>query len=413
MATKKDSSQQPTSAAVKPLKPRKFRSSCDACSSSKVKCDQGQPECLRCVNFSLPCNYSPSRRMGKPPASSRKLTNASTISASSANASSSESEQKDDHQTKKRHLSPPAAAPEAQLQLPTTQCDHAMFNHSIMETDNMINWQDDFFQSMAFDGTTVADVQLTAASLFDLSFGFTATVDHPQMQGGGQMMEIDGDSSFDVSSGTSRDLSYDQLQESPLSVSAQMEGPPTPPSSSKAMSAKPCSHSLDVSHVTLPSPYVQTDTSIDQVLIKNKAQIENAYALLECGCSDNPHFALTLALVCMMVLRHYEDVIGATSLSPMTPISASQRSSSEEPRIAITMGAYKIDVEDEERMRVQIVINELRKMQRLVDKYATKYCLNAEGGKRDGSDAIYGALEVFLRSTLTATLQNLLNKLEC
>ena len=47
---------------------QKFRSSCDSCSASKVKCDQGLPTCARCVNLGIKCNYSPSRRMGKPPA---------------------------------------------------------------------------------------------------------------------------------------------------------------------------------------------------------------------------------------------------------------------------------------------------------------------------------------------------------
>lgn len=47
---------------------QKFRSFCDSCSASKVKCDQGLPTCARCVNLGIKCNYSPSRRMGKPAA---------------------------------------------------------------------------------------------------------------------------------------------------------------------------------------------------------------------------------------------------------------------------------------------------------------------------------------------------------
>ncbi|KEQ70846.1 hypothetical protein M436DRAFT_65669 [Aureobasidium namibiae CBS 147.97] len=50
---------------------RKLRASCDRCSASKVKCGQERPACLRCVNSSRPCNYSVSRRLGKPPASDR------------------------------------------------------------------------------------------------------------------------------------------------------------------------------------------------------------------------------------------------------------------------------------------------------------------------------------------------------
>ena len=50
---------------------QKIRSSCDACSASKVKCDQGVPTCIRCVSLDTKCNYSPSRRMGKPTAVAR------------------------------------------------------------------------------------------------------------------------------------------------------------------------------------------------------------------------------------------------------------------------------------------------------------------------------------------------------
>jgi hypothetical protein len=58
----------------KPVKPRKFRSSCNACSASKVKCNQEQPRCTRCTNLGINCNYSPPQRMGKPPAAARKPT---------------------------------------------------------------------------------------------------------------------------------------------------------------------------------------------------------------------------------------------------------------------------------------------------------------------------------------------------
>ncbi|KAH8756022.1 hypothetical protein F5883DRAFT_430162, partial [Diaporthe sp. PMI_573] len=39
-----------------------LRSACDACGSAKVRCDKSKPECVRCTNRGLPCNYSVSRR---------------------------------------------------------------------------------------------------------------------------------------------------------------------------------------------------------------------------------------------------------------------------------------------------------------------------------------------------------------
>ncbi|KAJ5640844.1 transcriptional regulator family: Fungal Specific TF [Penicillium herquei] len=44
-----------------------YRSSCDPCASSKVRCTKEQPHCSRCVHNGLKCIYSRSRRRGKPP----------------------------------------------------------------------------------------------------------------------------------------------------------------------------------------------------------------------------------------------------------------------------------------------------------------------------------------------------------
>lgn len=77
--------------------------------------------------------------------------------------------------------------------------------------------------------------------------------------------------------------------------------------------------------------------------------------------------------------------------------------------IGITVGAYKMDAEDEERMRLQIVVNELRKVKGLVDKYASKYC--TEDGLMEGHE-IYSALVSFLRTKFATTLQDLLTRLE-
>ena len=49
----------------------KLRSSCDECSNSKVRCDQGRPSCQRCLYGQVHCNYSVSRRMGKPLSSAK------------------------------------------------------------------------------------------------------------------------------------------------------------------------------------------------------------------------------------------------------------------------------------------------------------------------------------------------------
>lgn len=53
----------------KPSKPQRlpFRSSCDPCAASKVRCTKEQQGCSRCVQNGLKCIYGRSRRKGKPP----------------------------------------------------------------------------------------------------------------------------------------------------------------------------------------------------------------------------------------------------------------------------------------------------------------------------------------------------------
>lgn len=50
----------------------KLRASCDRCSSNKIKCSQDKPQCIRCRQLNLPCNYSRSLRSGKPPRSRQR-----------------------------------------------------------------------------------------------------------------------------------------------------------------------------------------------------------------------------------------------------------------------------------------------------------------------------------------------------
>ncbi|KAI1390802.1 uncharacterized protein F4822DRAFT_163554 [Hypoxylon trugodes] len=44
----------------------KFRSSCDACLSTKVKCSRAKPSCARCTQHGRECVYSQCRKIGRP-----------------------------------------------------------------------------------------------------------------------------------------------------------------------------------------------------------------------------------------------------------------------------------------------------------------------------------------------------------
>ncbi|KAL2130207.1 hypothetical protein VTI74DRAFT_6774 [Chaetomium olivicolor] len=51
----------------------KFRSSCDACLNTKVKCSQTKPSCTRCIRHGYKCVYSRYRKIGRPSLKARPL----------------------------------------------------------------------------------------------------------------------------------------------------------------------------------------------------------------------------------------------------------------------------------------------------------------------------------------------------
>lgn len=150
--------------------------------------------------------------------------------------------------------------------------------------------------------------------------------------------------------------------------------------------------------------------SIDHILINNKAAIENVSRFLACPCSLNPRFSLTITLICYHIIERYEAIVAAT---PTThPTSGSPTSSAANLLTTpITIGEYQIDAEDEQRMRIQLVVNELRKVRGLVDKYGERYCTGLDGDK-ERHEGIYSALGMFLKSKLKETVNYLVHTLQ-
>jgi hypothetical protein len=44
----------------------KLRQTCDACQAIKTRCSRTHPVCTRCQAHDIPCQYSASRRLGRP-----------------------------------------------------------------------------------------------------------------------------------------------------------------------------------------------------------------------------------------------------------------------------------------------------------------------------------------------------------
>lgn len=291
---------------AKPLKPLKFRSSCDACSTSKVKCDQQRPRCLRCINLGIHCNYSPSRRIGKPPASARKLT--PRVIASWENEQRIESPPKNE-----RQLSSPSLIGDIQMQS-TLMPNQGLFDPSL-DSHNFtsVNWQNDNFDAPSSGLSSTAELQFTADDVLDFSFNFMDD-SAVQLPHNTYVMLNDDDSSIASSRSQSHEPIFEAQQVPQTPTQSAMNSP-----YSKESSPIYYTHDPDLGRISNPSPFSHTNTSLDQHFINSNAALENTDALLACSWYDSSHFEHTLGLMCNKVLVMYGDIMAGTNTGCISP----------------------------------------------------------------------------------------------
>jgi hypothetical protein len=391
---------------------RKLRLSCDACSSSKIKCDQTRPICLRCQKTGVKCSYSVSQRKGKPPAASRDpsvLVNGRK--GTQAKQASKSAEEK---------LSPPNhdsqhAACDSAFHF---EQDSSMMEMSVSMYEDAINapWQTSIPDMSDY---TSNDITMTPSNIFDQTF---FSMDTSPMS---QLTPRSPDDIFNFEE-EFPDVLGIGLQESPRQAELQFHANslPTPPSSDygpqtqrydcsklaastlnslNILSSQSCSASATQGHGSMDSNLA----SFDQILIINKSAVENAHQLLSCPCSLSQQFNLTLSLIIDKILALYQNIIHTeTSVRQMSPSESSERLVRDTP---ITIGAYKMDAKDEQRIRMQLVRNELRKATALVDRYADRYC--TLGCQERENNEVYTALTSLLRRRSKKAVSDIVNAL--
>lgn len=389
--------------APRPPTKKKLRASCDACSASKIKCDQERPSCLRCRNIDIKCNYSASRRMGKPPAP----RDANGMKSTKSKTSFAKKEP-DALLLNLRQLEPSPLFPQdnpASLDLEAY----------LMDSDDLIprQWQVASLYSPGSSTNGSNDVAMAPMSLFDHDFNFLdGTKSTPFLtRTSTDDMFVFGDICMDLGPSKSNDKFISH--EGPTGQTSKMD-----PQSLFQMHDCTTLASSTIQLLYLDSSTCGASTSphgnssqpissIDQVLISNKAAIENVCSLLACPCSLSPQYALTIALIIHNILVCYEAIIRATT--SVRPESGNMLWSDNLRATPITVGAYKIDAEDDQRMRIQLVVNELRKVRALVEKYGERYCSSKE--EEALNSGIYSALNIFLQTKLKQAVSDMISTL--
>ena len=387
---------------------QKFRSSCDCCSSSKVKCDQGHPTCARCEKLRIRCNYSPSQRMGKPPGRSRGPTNSSNSSRSKGKKKSRKFSAQDfaDH-----------------IEEPFANQNTPSLDTFLLDPDSLMSMH---WQANSSDiGSHAAG--LNNGDLSSILFHNVETQVNPVSPSTTPQV-------LDMGSKTQRSAFEQDCQDTIFSTSPSSVayGPQsyTEPTGSSVSSNETMIESQDCARITamiLPTLHslqdasgvcsamttnklVQPFPSIEQVLITNKAAMQSMNRIIDCPCSLSPQYALTLALIFHKILARYESIVDATANS-LTVGDSDPTFARNFAVTSISVGAYIMDAEDERRMMIQLVINEVRKIKGLLERFQEKYCTAVDGDK-DRKEGIYSALNIFLRSELKEKLENMINALD-
>ncbi|KAI9731501.1 MAG: hypothetical protein M1834_004621 [Cirrosporium novae-zelandiae] len=412
--------EQPPPASPKPAPPRKLRASCDGCYLSKVKCTKERPTCHRCTNLSMICKYSPSQRMGKPRASRQASDLANTHHRKSSTSTSINTS-----------ITMTRPEPEAAFVDPNNSFQHwegPTFQNQLgfsgflpvtNDFDGGVNnmaWTD----SMMVDGDSggsnyggsINDSSRNSSIVFtrnSFSKSATSLMDHQlNSQDSSVTLKQWGDMNQTPYAPMSEDLSViqdefpSQSYFSPPSYDCFTESPPGCLPSPPEVNYTPNHHhdcaglTLSTMHnVHLASNQPCSRPTIDKVLTHNKAALHNAHTLLNCPCPREPHMIIMLSVIISKLLSWYQ-ALGRISIADAQNVA---------PPSSLTVGEYRLEGDDADRIRVQLVLNELRKIEKLVEGFSDRFCSGGEADAETGN--VYMALGGFLKRRLLETKDEL------
>lgn len=430
-----------------------LRESCDNCAKSKVRCGKEQPQCQRCMNQGVRCMYSPSQRMRKRKPRSVRVSQQPRSPSRLAAAEPSHGA-----------VTPPPSAAALPLVPNTVTADlrqtSVMHNHSSApfnlvdaDLDSLMTWDDSALASSgqeasAFPESQFLTLQWLKANPIDSSF----------------LQDDDTHCIFPVPP----DLTDKPDPMPPRRTYAE-------PSINERAIHKDCAQlasltfqNLDVpSRSCTPRTYLdglhRSSRLLDDVLKSNQSALDNVMTILSCPCSIDTHIGLLVAIIMSKILAWYQASLNATPISTTTTAATSSSSinhgddsnkhnkdddtnppsypasstSASPPAHAvagqnhpttisaphapavesvvllpITIGAYQLDPGNRTRMIAQLVLTELVKMGRVIERFTHRYCRGGSTATMletlddgSGKGQLYLALRLWLRARLNSTVR--------
>ncbi|KAL8740305.1 MAG: hypothetical protein Q9190_006980 [Brigantiaea leucoxantha] len=366
-----------------PQRKKRLKDSCDNCAASKVKCNKVKPTCTRCQDRGITCQYAPSQRSG------RKATPSSA--STTAPASTTVTPPSEPIQFDALNLTP-SNTPLSLIS------DHSMGSLPSLASDTSLG----SLGSLGMDNSQFPDFPMNDFS-------------SEPMWGVGPFSNLNLDASFDSSimsppcfanTTANNDIfgSMDKVfQTDPMprpranTTPLRTSPPPLAPNFDsmdmflsdfgardiKAPTAEPNRpHScltlalniLPILHIppqscTLVSvsPTSCDTPTVDNIIATNKKIIESLSIMLDCPCSLDEQLASILALITFKIMNWYAAAARGTDIKH----TGSPKVSGGSPLSNVSK--YDLDGTDNARMRAQLILSELHRVVRFLERLSCRY----------------------------------------
>ncbi|KAH7257936.1 hypothetical protein BKA59DRAFT_451975 [Fusarium tricinctum] len=362
----------------KPQKPQKLKASCDFCAMSKVKCDRGQPQCLRCIRNEVACHYSESRRIGK----ARRIFGATGPGSKQSNFPTQEAWGQQAVQEGCTRTHDSSESPDYSISVDEFDEDAMMFIHEADLTANI--------SAMPSHLDLVKHRERSdnrqSTSLDDMNFLTSQFPDFMQEICEGQApqtMEIGGNtqnnsnsqlhlsSSFSTgeprvcnSVGTTYKAKTDCMELACMTIK------------SLHMPAEPCALSND------DAKNADIFRSIDSTLKTSRSARETVGQILACPCACSWNLLYLLVLITRQLIGTYSALLEQQLSTPTPSLSSSSSAqestaSSAETRstvfdITMTIGGYVLDGESKMKVIAQVIRSQIDDTAELIDSLASR-----------------------------------------
>ncbi|KAJ5150807.1 uncharacterized protein N7482_010059 [Penicillium canariense] len=401
----------------------KLRSACDRCSSNKVKCSQERPACRRCCSLNLPCHYSRSLRMGKPPRSRQRSSRSCCHHDHGENSASLE------------QLKPAAAATAATTD--AAAIPKSMLGDPLPSPDNEVmgtlvhSWSGEFDYGSILNDID-SSLQPLSPDLSDILGNSTAIspgLGQPRVSDcpGAlpDMVKQQDQSMSKMLQSTFHNAVYDRLtpislagftfpatemnSDNEQAIDTVVSTGPSPTSSSdhqcvrRAMETLGCLYRVCSSANSSDSGL--SNSSVDDILQVNGGAMEAAAAILACPCTKDFCLLIILAIIPCRVLAGYQAVVNMRD--PHIQVPAGETTICR----PIAVGAYTLDVEASRMVIIQVVLTKLRELSRFVQTYIDMFCFDPSKNRQGHCGLVYRTLGLFIQSRLGTTTDGLRERL--